>query len=342
MTDELPDKLPAGEILLYQTEDGSARVECRFEDETFWLSQAQMAELFQTTKANVSIHIKKIFAESELDENSVVKYYLTTAQDGKNYRVGHYRLEAVIAVGYRVRSARGTQFRQWATKKLEEYLRKGFVLDDERLKNPPGPNVPDHFSELLERIRDIRASEKRMYLRIKEIFALAADYDPKSREAHAFFQVAQNKLHFAVTGKTAPELIAGRADADKPNMGLTTWKGGVVRKADVTVAKNYLGESEIKELNLLSSMLLDYAEDQAKRRKEVFLRNWLERIEAFLKFNEREILPDAGSVSREEADNRALEEYERFAARRRAALEAEGEKAFLELENKAKKLPKKS
>jgi hypothetical protein len=235
-----------------------------------------------------------------------------------------------------VRSPRGTQFRQWATARLEEYLRKGFVLDDERLKNPPGPGVPDHFDELLERIRDIRASERRMYLRIREIFALAADYDPKDEEAQLFFQTAQNKLHFAVTGRTAPELIAERADAAKPNMGLTSWKGGVVRKTDVAVAKNYLNEAEIAELNRIVTMFLDFAEDQARRRKQVFLRDWQQRIDDFLRFNEREVLPNAGRVSREEADHKAAEEYGRFAERRRALAEAEGEKAIHELEQTIK------
>jgi len=211
------------------------------------------------------------------------------------------------------------------------------VLDDERLKNPPGPGVPDYFDELLERIRDIRASERRMYLRVREIFALAADYDPKDEEAQVFFQTAQNKLHFAVTGKTAPELIAERADHTRAKMGLTSWRGSVVRKGDVTVAKNYLKEQEISELNRIVTMFLDYAEDQAKRRQQVFLRDWRRRLDEFLRFNERNVLPDAGRVSREDADRKANEEYERFAERRRAQAEAD---ALKELEETAKKLPK--
>jgi hypothetical protein len=249
MADEPQSK---SEMVFYQTEDGRTRVECRFEEGTLWLTQAQIAELFQTTPQNVTLHLGAVYEEGELDEAATCKDYLQVRQEGarrvsRNLR--HYRLEAVLAVGYRVRSQRGTQFRQWATAKLEEYLRKGFVLDDERLKHPPGPGVPDYFDELLERIRDIRASERRMYLRVREIFALAADYSPADDEAQVFFQTAQKKLHFAVTGKTAPELIAERADHRKPNMGLTVWRGGAVRRGDVTVAKNYLNEPEITELN---------------------------------------------------------------------------------------------
>ena len=328
------------EMVLYQTENGRSRVECRFEEGTLWLTQAQIAELFQITPQNVTLHMGAIYEEGELDEAATCKDYLQVRQEGarrvsRNLR--HYRLEAVLAVGYRVRSLRGTQFRRWATATLEEYLRKGFVLDDERLKNPPGPGVPDYFDEMLERIRDIRASERRMYLRVREIFALAADYDSKDGEAQAFFQTAQNKLHFAVTGKTAPELIAERADAGKANMGLTTWKGSMVGRGDVTVAKNYMDEKEITELNRIVTMLLDYAEDQAKRRKQVFLRNWRRKLDEFLRFNERNVLPNAGRVSREEADRKAVGEYDRFAQRRREQAETDGLK---QLEDAAKKLPK--
>jgi hypothetical protein len=285
-----------------------------------------MAELFQTTKQNIAKHIKAIFAEGELDPDSVVNQWLTTAADNKNYRVAYYNLDVILAVGYRVRSARGTQFRRWATERLREYLVKGFTLDDERLKNPPvaGSGVPDRFDELLERIRDIRASERRMYLRVREIFAMAADYSPTLPETSRFFQVIQNKLHFSVTGKTAAELIAERADSSLPNMGLTTWKSGSVQKADVTVAKNYLKESEIGELNRIVVMWLDFAEDQARRRKEVFLKDWTEKLDSFLTFNERDVLEDAGRVSREQAEAHAQVQYEQFAAKRRALLEAEG------------------
>ena len=344
MSDEIEALPPGGELLLYQTEDGKIRVECRFDEGTIWLTQAQIAGLFQTTVPNINLHLKAIYAEGEMAAEATIKSYLIVRSEGARQvsrPVFHYSLPVILAVGYRIRSDRGTQFRQWATARLEEYLRKGFVLDDERLKNPPGPGVPDYFDELLERIRDIRASERRMYLRVREIFALAADYKANDEEVQKFFQAAQNKLHFAVSGKTAPELVAGRADAGKPNMGLTTWKSGLVRRVDVTVAKNYLNEHEIAELNRVVTMFLDYAEDQTRRRKQVFLRDWRQKIDDFLRFNDRGVLPDAGSVSREDANRRALEEYERFAARRRALAEAEGEKALRELEAKTKRLPKK-
>lgn len=335
---------PRSEIILYQTEDGRTRLEVRFEDETLWLSQALMADLFQTTTQNITLHLKALFEEGEIDENSTCKDYLQVRQEGARTvrrQVRHYNLEAVLAVGYRVRSPRGTQFRQWATARLSEYLVKGFTMDDERLKNPPGPGVPDYFDELLERIRDIRASERRMYLRVKEIFALAADYQPSESDTGKFFQIIQNKLHFAATGKTAPELITARADHTQPNMGLTTWKGDVVRKADVTVAKNYLNEAEIDELNRIVVMFLDYAEDQARRRRQVFMKDWQEKLDGFLTFNERSVLPGAGTRSREQADAHAQKEYARFEERRRTLAESEGEKALRELEQTAKKLPKK-
>lgn len=318
----------SGEVILYQTEDGQTRVQCRFDHGTIWMTQVQIAELFQTSVPNINIHLKAIYAEGELIDAATIKSYLTVRTEGSrsvSRDVLHYSLEAILAVGYRVRSPRGTQFRQWATARLQEYLVKGFVLDDERLKNPPGPGVPDYFDELLERIRDIRASERRMYLRVREILALAADYDPRDEEAQLFFRTAQNKLHFAVTGKTAPELIAERADAMQPNMGLTTWKGEVVRKGDVTIAKNYLHEDEITELNRVVVMFLDFAEDQARRRRQIFLRDWQTRLDDFLRFNERPVLHDAGRVSREEADRLAHEQYASFEDRRRIAAETVGE-----------------
>ncbi len=322
---------PAGEFLLYQTEDGKTRVECRFADESLWLPQAGMAELFQSTKQNIAKHLKAIFDEGELIADSVVNHWLTTAADGKRYTVSYYKLSAILAVGYRVRSLRGTQFRRWATERLGEYLLKGFTLDDERLKNPPvaGSAVPDYFAQMLERVRDIRASERRMYLRVREIFAMAADYEPSLPETSRFFRIIQNKLHFAVTGKTAAELIAGRADASLPNMGLTAWQGNWVDKTDVTIAKNYLREPEIGELNRIVGMWLDFAEDQALRRKQVFLRDWEKKLDAFLRFNEREVLPHAGKVSRKAADTLARKKYEQFAIQRRATLEAQGEASNL-------------
>jgi hypothetical protein len=324
----------SGELVLYRTEDGSSRVECRFADGTIWLTQIQLSELFQTTVPNINLHLKAIYAEGELEAAATIKSYLIVRTEGSRQvsrEVLHYNLPAILAVGYRVRSPRGTQFRQWATARLEEYLLKGFVIDDERLKNPPGPGVPDYFDELLERIRDIRASERRMYLRVREILALAADYDPKDAEAQRLFQIAQNKLHFAVTGRTAPELIAERADATRPNMGLTTWKGDVVRKGDVTIAKNYLREGEISELNRVVVMFLDFAEDQARRRKQIFLRDWEKRLDDFLRFNERAVLPNAGAMGREDADRRAHEEYARFEERRRLDAESAGEAAAMKM-----------
>lgn len=328
------DNQPGGEIILYQTEDGRTRIECRFEDHTIWLSQALIAELFQTSVPNINLHIKNILAEGELTEAATIKDCLIVRAEGARQvrrPVKHYSLDMIIAVGYRVRSHRGTAFRQWATARLREYLVKGFVMDDERLKNPPGPNVPDYFDELLERIRDIRASEKRMYLKVRDIFALAADYRPDDVETQQFFQIIQNKLHWAATGKTAAELIAKRADHTQPNMGLTSWKGTKVRKTDVTVAKNYLRENEIRELNRIVTMYLDYAEDQAHRRRVLYMRDWREKLDAFLQFNQRDILTNAGRVSKEAADRLAFKQYNQFHTRRLTAEAQTDEQAFEEV-----------
>ncbi len=334
------EPLPKSEFILYQTEDGRTRLEVRFETETAWLSLNQMTELFQRDKSVISRHIKNLFEEGELVRDSVVAESATTAADGKSYRVEYFNLDVVISVGYRVKSQRGTQFRIWATQRLREYIVKGFTMDDERLKNPPGKGHIDYFDELLERIRDIRSSERRVYLRVREILALAADYAATEPETQLFFQTIQNKLHFAAAGKTAAELIAERADAAQPNMGLTAWRSGVVRKGDVTVAKNYLREEEIGALNRLVVMFLDFAEDQARRRKQIFLQNWQTRLDDFLRLNERAILPHAGKVSHEQAAALAEQEYERFADRRRAQLEAQGEADTLKLlEAEVKKLP---
>lgn len=345
MPEHNQDKLPAhpdSEILLYQTEDGLNRIRVRLENETVWLTQAQMVDLFQTTRQNISLHVNNIFKEGELSEESVVKDYLITAADGKRYRTRLYNLDVIISVGYRVKSLRGTQFRIWATQRLREYIVKGFVLDDERLKNPPvkGSPVPDYFDELLARIRDIRASERRMYLRVKEIFAMAGDYDPSDSETSKFFSIIQNKLHFAATGMTAAELIKSRADYMLPNMGLTSWKSGEVRKTDVTIAKNYLNEPEIDELNRIVVMWLDFAEDQAKRRKQVFMKDWERKLDEFLRFNDRSVLPNAGKVSRQDAEDYAKGQYGRFEARRRAHKERLGEADYMrQLEEAAKQLP---
>ena len=335
---------PDSDLILYQTEDGRTRIQCRFENETVWLTQQQMAELFQTTQQNVSLHVRNIYEEGELSEKATHKESLSVRQEGARSvqrRVEFYNLDVIISVGYRVKSQRGTQFRIWATQRLREYIVKGFTMDDERLKNPPGKGHIDYFDELLERIRDIRSSERRVYLRVREILALAADYEPTEPETQVFFQTIQNKLHFAATGKTAAELVAERADSSQPNMGLMAWRSGVVRKGDVAIAKNYLREDEIEELNRIVVMFLDFAEDQAKRKKQIFLQNWVTRLHDFLNLNERAILPDAGQVSREEARQLAEEEYEKFAARRREALEAQGEADLLGLlDDEMKKLPK--
>ena len=341
---------PMGEIILYQTEDGQTRLECRFAEETLWLTQALIAELFRKDVRTINEHLQNIYVEGELDPVGTIRKFRMVRREGAREvarEIEHYNLDAILAVGYRVRSERGTQFRRWATERLREYLVKGFTMDDQRLKNPPldGSGVPDYFDELLERIRDIRASEKRMYLRVREIFVLAADYDPAREDTATFFQVIQNKLHFAGTGKTAAELIAARVDHTQPNMGLTSWKGARLAKADVAVAKNYLSADEIAELNRIVVMWLDFAEDQARRRKQVFLKDWETKLDDFLRFNERQVLAGAGSVSHQQAASRAEAEYERFAARRRALLEAQGKRDGVQaLAEAAKRLeaPKKA
>lgn len=333
MSEQTP---PAGEFLLYQTEDGQSRVECRFEAETIWLSQALMAELFQVSVPTINEHLKTLYADNELSEAATIRKFRIVRQEGSRQvsrLIEHYSLEAILAVGYRVRSQRGTQFRRWATERLSEYLRKGFVMDDERLKNPPveGSMIPDYFDELLERIRDIRASERRMYLRVKEIFSMAADYQPSSRETTQFFRIMQNKLHFAVSGQTAAEIIHSRANAKIPNMGLTSTKGNNVTKADITVAKNYLSESEIKELNRIVTMWLDFAEDQALRRKQVLMHDWQQKLDQFLQFNDREVLQNAGQINKKQADAKAIEQYELYRQKQRAMAEQKGESALMKL-----------
>ncbi|MDL2102853.1 RhuM family protein [Proteus mirabilis] len=328
MSDNLPEA-PQGEFILFRSEDGQTRVECRFESDTLWLSQSSICELYGKAKSTISEHIRNIFTEGELVEDSVVRFYRTTADDAKQYNVKYFNLSMILAIGYRVRSVRGTQFRQWATQTLEQYLIKGFVMDDERLKNPPiGQSVvPDYFDEMLERIRDIRASERRVYLRVKEIFTMAADYEPSNKETTRFFQTIQNKLHFACTGMTAAELIASRADASQPDIGLTSYKFDEVRKTDVTIAKNYLRENELKELNRIVNMWLDFAEDQALRRKQVFLQDWDTKLDQFLSFNDRDVLQGAGGISKKAADEKAKEIFDIYAQKRRRLKETEGERA---------------
>jgi hypothetical protein len=336
MADERLTQSPAGEFIMFASGDGKVRITCRFEHETLWLPQASIAALYQVTPQAITQHIKTIYEEGELEQNATCKPYLQVQQEGTRQvsrNTLHYSLPVILAIGYRVRSTRGTQFRQWATQTLQEYLIKGFVMDDERLKNPPvgSSAVPDYFDEMLERIRDIRASERRVYLRVREIFALAADYQPSLKETTLFFQTIQNKLHFACTGLTAAELIHQRADARQPNMGLTSYKGEEVRKSDVTVAKNYLNQNEVSELNRVVNMWLDFAEDQARRRQQVFLRDWQLKLDQFLQFNDRDVLQDAGKISKKAADEKAQTEYVQFAEQQRRLKESEGEKNIADL-----------
>jgi len=322
------------EMVIYQSDDGHIRLETRLENETLWMTQSQMAELFQTTQQNISLHIQNIYEEGELTPNATHKKSLWVRQEGNRQverELDTYNLDVVISVGYRVKSVIATRFRIWATQQLKEYIIKGFVMDDERLKNPPvaGSAVPDYFAEMLERVRDIRVSERRMYLRVREIFALAADYEPTLAETTKFFSVIQNKLHFAATGVTAAELIASRADHAKSNVGLNTWQKDEVRKTDVSIAKNYLAETEVTELNRIVTMWLDFAEDQATRRKQVFMQDWADKLDDFLLFNDRAVLSNAGRVSKKQADAKAAAEYEQFAEVRRVTKEAEAEKDYL-------------
>jgi hypothetical protein len=325
------------ELILYQTEDGKAQVRLRAEEGSVWLSQSEIAELFATTIPNANIHIRNILKEGELAEDSVIKESLITASDGKNYRTKLYRLEMILAVGYRVKGMRGTQFRQWATAHLAEYLVKGFVMDDERLRNPKGW---DYFDELLARIREIRASEKRFYQKVRDLFALSADYQADDSTAQLFFAEVQNKLLYAVTQQTAAELIVSRADANAPNMALTTWSGTRVRKHDIIVAKNYLNATEVDTLNRLVVIFLETAELRAQERKQLTLDYWRQNVDRLLEFSDRPVLKNAGSISNEQMKSIAHERYETFDANRRnaevIAADAEDIQALEEIEKQAK------
>lgn len=327
-------------IIIYNTIDGKASVALYAKDGKIWLNQKQMAELFATSVANVNMHISNILKEKELDKKSVIKDYLITAADGKKYNVTFYSLEMIISIGYRVRGKRGTQFRQWATRHLSEYLVKGFTMDDERLKNPNGQ--PDYFDELLERIRDIRASEKRFYQKLRDLFALSSDYEAREKATQMFFAETQNKLLYAVTHQTAAEIITSRADAEKPNMGLTSWKGSIVRKQDIIIAKNYLNEDEIDTLNRLTTMFLESAELRVKERKDLTLNFWRTNVDALLSFHGKDILNGKGSVSASEMEIQVDNIYEEFNARRKKAeaLQADVEDTRLieEMIKKTKKL----
>ena len=335
-------------MILYQTEDGQTRVQCRFENETVWLTQKLMGELFQKDVRTVNEHIQNVFAEGELFPESVIRKFRITAADGKAYETQHYSLDVIIAVGYRVKSHRGTQFRQWATARLKEYLVKGFTMDDERLKNPPGKGHKDYFDELLERIRDIRSSERRFYQKVLDIYATSVDYAPDAEASQKFFATVQNKMHWATHGHTAAEIIHGRADAGKPFMGLlTTRPGGRGRREDAAIAKNYLTEDELQVLNRIVNLYLEYAELQALERKPMTMRDWIAKLDEFLKISGRTLLDHTGKVTHEAALAKAEAEYEKFRVLEDAK-PSPVELAFNEaiqkakqLAGAAKKLPKK-
>lgn len=305
------EMVPAGggEFLFYETEDGLTRLDVRLSGETVWLSLSQMADLFNRDKSVVSRHIQNVFEEGELERESVVADFATTAADGKTYQVTYFNLDVIISVGYRVKSVRGTQFRIWATQRLREYIVKGFAMDDERLKRGGGGA---YFEELLDRIRDIRSSERVFWRKVLDIYATSIDYDPKAEASQRFFQVVQNKMHWAIHGQTAAEVIHRRADASKPNMGLTSWTGDRPRKGDVTVAKNYLTEEEIKALNLIVSAYLDFAELQAMNRRPMTMDQWIAKLDDFLRLTDREILTHAGRISHDAAVAKAGAEFEKY------------------------------
>lgn len=310
-------------LIIYNTVDGRASVVLYARDGSVWMNQNQLAELFDTSKPNISMHISNILKEGELQSESVVKNYLTTASDGKQYDVTFYSLDMILAIGFRARSKRGTQFRIWANQHLKEYLIKGFTMDDERLKNPDGR--PDYFDELLERIREIRASEKRFYQKVRDLLSLSSDYDKTDKATQMFFAETQNKLLYAVTGQTAAEIIVNRADASQPNMALTSWKGNVVRKQDIFTAKNYLLQDEIDTLNRLTVLFLDTAELRVKERKDLNLRYWRETVDGLLNFQNKAVLQGAGSMSVKQMEAHVEAIYEQFHAKRKALAAAEAD-----------------
>ena len=332
--------LPQSEIILYQTEDGRTRIQCRLDSETLWLTQAQMAELFETTPQNVTRHLRGIFAEGELVEAATCKDYLQVRLEGGreiSRKLRHYRLDAILAVGFRVRSHRGTQFRQWAIGRLNEYLVKGFTMDDERLKNPPGKGQKDYFDEQLERIRDIRSSERRFYQKVLDIYATSVDYKPNTEMSQQFFATVQNKMHWAAHGQTAAEVIHARVDAGKPFMGLqTTRPGGIVRKEDVSIAKNYLDGEELDTLNRIVNAYIEFAELRALQRKVMTMRDWITKLDEFLKLSEHELLDHVGKISAESAKAKAELEYARY----RTLLDAQPRRVDADFEKTAKALQK--
>lgn len=332
MTGELRDTPPSGEFFIYRTEDGLLRLQVRFDGQTVWLTQAALAELFQTTPQNITLHIRAIYEEGELEEGATCKDHLQVRQEGARQvqrSLKHYNLPMILAVGYRVRSPRGTQFRQWATARLEEFVVKGFTLDDQRLKNPPGPGVPDYFDELLARIRDIRSSEKVFWRKVLDIYATSVDYDPSAEASQRFFATVQNKMHFAAHGHTAAEVIHERADPTRPQMGLRTTGGDRLRLADVGVAKNYLDLEELEALNRIVTAYLEFAELQALNRRPMAMADWITKLDDFLKLSGRDLLTRAGRISHEQALEKARLAYEQY---RQAHLDDESrvERDFLE------------
>ena len=327
-----------GDIIIYQTDDGETQIDVKFEDETVWLTQAQLCELYQTSKANVSEHIKNIFTEGELDEDSVVRKFRTTASDGKSYMTAYYNLDMIISLGYRIKSRIATHFRRWATERLKEYMIKGFALDDKRLKELGGG---DYWKELLDRIRDIRSSEKVMYRQVLDLYATSVDYDPKSSESIAFFKMVQNKLHYAAHGHTAAEVIYERADADAPFMGLTTFSGEMPTAQDITIAKNYLTESELKILNNLVAGYFDFAEVQAMKHNPMYMADYVEHLDRILSSTGEKVLEGSGTVSHAKAIEKAKTEYKKYQAKTLSPVE----KAYLQtikgLEKQAKSKVKK-
>lgn len=317
------------QILLYQSEDGRTKLDVRLENQTLWLNQKQLTELFGKAKGTISEHIKHIFEDGELEEISVVRLFRTTATDGKTYEVSHYNLDMVLALGFRVRSPMAVRFRQWAADKLKEYITKGFVLDDDRLKNPQEGN--DYFEELIRRIQDIRTSERRFYQKITDIYATSIDYDKEAPLTQSFYATVQNKVHFAIHGQTAAEVILSRADRTLPNMGLTNWEGARIRKADVAIAKNYLNENELRALNNLVEQYLIFAQSQAERRVPMTMQDWITKLEGFLTLNDREVLKNAGKVSADLAKERAEEEFVAFRREKDRTLESDFDQAIKNL-----------
>ncbi|ACU92886.1 MULTISPECIES: virulence RhuM family protein [Capnocytophaga] len=302
-------------IIIYKTDDGKVKISLFAKDGSVWLNQNQLADLFDTSVPNISMHISNILKDNELSPNSVIKNYLTTACDGKNYEVTFYSLDMILAIGFRVRSKRGVQFRQWANQYLKEFMVKGFVMDDERLKNPDGR--PDYFDELLARIRDIRASEKRFYQKIRDLFMLSSDYDKTDKATQMFYAQTQNKILYAITGQTAAELIVSRADASQNNMALTSWEGNIVRKGDIYIAKNYLTDNEIDSLNRFVMVFLESAELRAKNRQDITMDFWRENIDRIIEFNDKKVLKGNGSVSNEQMKTIVRKVYDEFEVKRK-------------------------